>query len=158
MTFPSATPAPSRPTLHGNYVLLRADNLRLLLPQHEVGSLAYLETAPDAGDLPGQFLFRNDERLAHSRFVALSEKMRLMPDFPVERFVYTTLGHEEDDLLCWCWSQVQILPESEISPQYLPPVLRSPGSPITRFTELRGKVVFLCNARQLRQYALDLPN
>ena len=43
------------PRLRGNFVLLRADTLRLLLPQHEVGAAEYIEGAPGPGSAGGLF-------------------------------------------------------------------------------------------------------
>lgn len=154
----SSSPSQPNTTLHGNYVLLRADTLRLLLPQHEVGALEYLESVPTPGDAPGLFLPTSKGEMQDHRFVALSAQMNLLTSFPVERFVYTTLGNAQDDLLGWCWDEVQVLPELEVSPQTLPAVLRAPQTPVVRFVQYDDEIVFLCNARQLRSYALGLGN
>lgn len=158
MNLPSTlTPQPNT-ILHGNYVLLRADTLRLLLPQHEVGALEYLESVPSSGYIPGLFQLPDDPDKQNHRFVALSAQMTLLASFPTGRFVYTTLGDAEDDLLGWCWDEVKVLPELELSPQLLPAVLRAPQSPVARFAERAGEFVFLCSARQLRSFALGLGN
>ena len=153
---PASSSSQPNTTLHGNYVLLRADTLRLLLPQHEVGALEYLESVPASGDVPGLFLSTGKGEMPDRRFVALSAQMSLLTSFPAQRFVYTTLGDSEDDLLSWCWDEVQVLPELELSPQTLPAVLRAPQTPVVRFAEYKDEIVFLCSARQLRSYALGL--
>lgn len=152
----SAPTSQPPPTLHGNYVLLRAGGLRLLLPQHEVGALEYLASVPIPADIPGLFRLTDADDMQDRRFIAVSPQMKLLTSFPKERFVYTTLGDEEHDLLGWCWDEVRILPELEITPQALPAVLRAPQTPVSRFAEHGDEFLFLCSARQLRNYALGL--
>ena len=48
----STTVPPTLPPLRGNFVLLRADGLQLLLPQQEVGAAQYLDARPRESSLP----------------------------------------------------------------------------------------------------------
>jgi hypothetical protein len=131
----------------GNYVLLRAGTLRLLLPQGEVGAVEYLESAPDSES--GQ---RSAGKIGR-RLVALSQQMRLLPRCPADRFLVTALGAEDDDL-GWCWNEVRVLIDIELSPQLLPTVLRAPYTPVDQYVEYEDEIAYLCTAGRLSEFAL----
>lgn len=148
--------AESNRTLRGNYVLLRADSLRLLLPQHEVGAAEYLAVTPVASEVVGLHRRAQDADTPESsrrRFAALSMHMKLLPNCPSDRFVVTPLG-EEDDNLGWCWNEVKVLIDIELCPQPVPAVLIAPYTPVERFVEHDGEIAYLMSAERLRNYAL----
>ena len=140
----------STPALRGNYVLLRADSLRLLLPQHEVGAAEYLASPLQASDAAG--ILRQADDPAHRRFAALSAQMTLLPQCPVNRFVLTTLGDDDDDL-GWCWNDIKVLIDIELRPQSVPAVLMAPYTPVDCFVDHDGEIAFLSTAQRLRTYA-----
>lgn len=135
----------------GNYVLLTADTLLLLLPQDEVGAAEYLEGELEASDEPGLLKLRgtDDPR----RYAALSPHMTLMPQCPPGRFLVTSLGDGTDEL-GWCWDELKILIDVKLPIHPLPPVLLTPATPVDRYVELDGKLAYLCNARQVKSFAL----
>ena len=142
----------SNTALCGNYVLLRADTLRLLLPQHEVGAAEYLAVAPQPSDVAG--LLRQDGDGQERQFVALSKHMSLLPRCPDDRFVFTALGNDGDDL-GWCWNEIKVLINIELRPQLLPAVLMAPYTPVDCFVEHDGEIAYLSTVERLRAYALS---
>ncbi len=140
----------SETTLRGDYVLLTADTLHLLLPRHEVGAAEYLESRLEAGEEPG--LLRSQGGGTRV-FAALSAEMTLLPHCPPERFLVATLGEQGDDL-GWCWNELKILIDVELQPQPLPPVLLAPETPVSQYAEVDGKLAYLCSADRVRSFAL----
>jgi hypothetical protein len=122
-------------TVRGNFVLLRAGTLRLLLPQGDVGAAEYLDRAEEERPL-----------------VALSSRMTLLPECPPERFVAAPL-HDGGDL-GWCWDELQVLIDVELQPQPLPPSLLTHSTPVSHYVEHDGELAYLCNAQSLSQFAL----
>ncbi len=143
----------SRPeaALRGNYVLLTADALHLLLPQQEVGAAEYLEGSLERSDEPGLLQLAGAE--GPRRYAALSSQMTLLPHCPPDRFMVAPIG-AGDDALVWCWNELQILIDVELQPQPLPALLLTPDTPFDRYVEFGGKISYLCSAHQLRAYAL----
>jgi hypothetical protein len=149
---PHTFEAGPRTALRGNYVLLSADTLRLLVPQNEVGAAEYLETLLESADEPG--LLRRPGAENTRRFAALSAKMTLLPRCPANRFIVTSLGLEDDEL-GWCWNELKVLIDVKLWPQPLPAVLRAPYTPVEQYVELAGEIAYLCSARRLRAFALS---
>lgn len=149
--------AESNLTLRGNYVLLRADSLRLLLPQHEVGTAEHLADALGVSEVTGLHPYPCDAdapaSVAGRRFAALSMHMKLLPANPGDRFVVTPLGAGNDDL-GWCWNEVRVLIDVELHPQPVPAVLVGPHAPVDRFVEYEGEIAYLSSAARLLAYAL----
>lgn len=153
MVYPETRPGP---VLSGHYVMLRADTLRLLLPQHEVGAAEYILGATlEPGDEPG-LLRQADGQGAH-RFAALSAQMTLLPRCPSDRFVATALG-EDSEGMAWCWNEVQVLINVELQARQLPAVLLAPHTPVEQYALHAGEIVYLCSARRLREFALARRN
>ena len=149
--------AESNLTLRGNYVLLRADSLRLLLPQHEVGAAEYLAASPEVSEFAGLHRHARDldtpDAVGKRRFAALSMHMKLLTTYPSDRFVVTPLGQGNDDL-GWCWNEVKVLIDVELHPLLVPMVLIAPHTPVDRFVEHDGEIAYLTSAERLRTYAL----
>jgi hypothetical protein len=144
----SASQAVSRAALEGNYVLLRAGTLRLILPQSEVGMAEYLDAALEPADESG--LLRHSANGTRC-FAALSEQMTLMKNCPEDRFVVASLGDGDDDL-GWCWSELRVLIGVELWPQPLPSVMLAPHTPVKYYVEHAGMLAYLCSARSLREF------
>ncbi len=142
-------------TLRGNYVLLTADALHLLLPQQEVGAAEYLEGSLEASDETGLLQLAGKE--SARRYAALSTQMTLLPHCPLDRFVVAPIGDGSDGLL-WCWNELQILIDVELQPRPLPAVLLAPDTPFDRYVEFEGKLAYLGTAHQLYAYALASRN
>ena len=142
-------------TPRANYVLLSADTLNLIFPQHEVGEVEYLEGVLEAGDEQGilQLSGAKDTR----RFAALSTRMTLLPHCPSDRFLVAPIGDENENL-GWCWKELRLLIDVELKPQPIPAVLLTPDSPVSYFVDFEGKVAYLCSARQLSAFALASRN
>ena len=136
--------------VRGNFVYLRADELRLVLAQDQVGAAEYLDARPQPSAQPGMLRLPGDEE--GRVFAALSPRMGLLPRLPEERFVVTTLAGNDD--VAWCWSELQVLIDVELRPHALPRVLAAPGMPMSAWVEHAGEMAFLCDARRLQEYVM----
>jgi hypothetical protein len=145
---PSTQSSPA--TLRGNFVLLRAGALRVLLPQGDVGAAEYLPARPQPTGEPGILRVEGSEGRC---FAALSAGMTLLDECPAERFVVATLGSESDGL-AWCWDDLQVLIDLELKPRPLPQVLLAPSTPVTQYAEVAGDIVYVCGAQPLAAFAL----
>jgi hypothetical protein len=134
----------------GNYVLLSADSLSLLLPQSQVGASEYLEGTLEASNAPGLLQQSGTTNARH--FVALSAQMAPLSHCPPDRFLVVTLNNE-DDHLGWCWKELRVLIDVELQPQPIPSVLLAPDTPVSHYVVLDGKPAYLCSAQQLRAFA-----
>jgi hypothetical protein len=126
---------PESGPLHGNFVLLRAGALALLLPQGEVGAAVHADAAHAAGER-----------------AAISEAMTLLPTCAADRFVGVALAGTEG--LTWWWNDLRVLIDARLDVQPLPPQLRGPGSPLASFTVIDGQPVFPCHAEAVGTHAL----
>lgn len=147
---------PTLPVLRGNFVLLKADSLQLLLPQPDVGATEYLSAAPRESDRTGLFDLDAAPGAAPRRVAALSSKMSPLPQFPAGRFLLTPFAALDDVLLCW--SEVKVLIDAELQPQSLPPVMVPPGALLTKFVEIDDELVFCCTGEQLVAHAFAARN
>ena len=150
---PTAIPTSTLPaSLRGNFVLLRADTLRLLLPQSEVGAAGYLDTRPEPTAQAG--LLRLPGPAGERHVAALSAHMTLLPACPAERFIVATLGDSGEGLE-WCWDELRVLINIEVHAQPIAALLLAPHTPVTHYAELGGELAYLCNADQVKAYALN---
>lgn len=136
--------------LRGNFVLLRADTLRLVLPQDDVKSTDYLQQRPVEFDAETGLL-HIPEAADGAVYAAVSPEMRLLHACPEDRFVSTSLQGLE---VRWCWSEVRVLINTELHPEPLPPVLLAPLSPLREIVAIGDEWAFMCTADILQQFAL----
>ncbi len=141
----------SSDTVRGNYVLLAADTLQLLLPQHDVGAAEYLSGTPGPSHQLGVF-----RGAAGRRYAALSAEMRLLAQYPAGRFLATPIGRQDDVL--WCWNELRVMIDVELEIRALPPVLCAPDTPVRQYAEIDGKLAYLCTEEHLRILALVSEN
>ena len=139
-------------TVRGNYVLLRADALRLLLPQTDIQSTNYMQTRPEPIDGESGLLHMpgSDDGAV---YVALSSDMRLLDACPSDRFVSTRLQGDVD--VQWCWSEVRVLMDTQLSYEAVPPVLLAPHTPVHEMAAVGDEWAYLCSAEVLQQFALS---
>ena len=123
--------------MKGNFVLLRAGLLRIVVPQAQVGAASYLDERPEPG-----------------RFAALADDMTLLPECPSDRFISAPLAGDHD-ALAWCWDELQVLIDVELEPVALPECIRAPGMPVQACVDIDGEPAFLCDARQVSRYAFE---
>jgi hypothetical protein len=133
-------------TLQGNFVVLRADSLRLLLPQEEVGAADYLDSAPLPSGEAGVFFCGAAD--APRSVVALSERMRPLAGFPVGRFLVTSLRTPELEL-SFAWNEVRVLIGARVERLPLPPAMRLAGAPIHGYVEHAGELLLCSSAEQV---------
>lgn len=133
--------------LKGNFVLLKAGRLQLLLPQHDVGAAEYLSATPQPTAQAGLFELPADDT-AGSRFVAaLSPQMGLLEQLPPGRFLLTSFPSQAG--VWMCWDDVKVLIDAEIVPRALPPAMLGAGAPLTEYVEFGDEVAFCCSAERL---------
>lgn len=143
--------AVTRADARGNFVVLRAGGLRLLLPHEDVGAAEYIEGVPAATAQPGRFEL---DVLGELRsIVALSEQLRALETFPAGRFVLTRL-HAGGGELSFAWDEVRVLIDAVLEPLPLPPAMRSPQGPIDGYVRLDGKLLLCATAPRVLAYAV----
>jgi hypothetical protein len=135
--------------LHGDFVLLQAGTLRLLLPQNEVGAARYIESQPVPS--PRRGLLRLDED--GSVCVALSDAMELLPECPPERFILAPFSQVRPDV-GWCWDRLRVLIGARLQVTRLPAVLIGRDTPVRGYVDLDGEVAYLTSAADMCRYSL----
>lgn len=144
--------ASARRTVRGSYVLLRADGLRLLLPQTDIQSTDYMQVRPE--------LIEGESGLLHvpgsedgAVYVAIAADMRLLDECPSDRFVSTRFNGGVD--VQWCWSEVRVLIDVQLPCEPLPPVLLADYTPVRELVAVGEEWAYLCSAESLQQFALS---
>ncbi|MDO5675003.1 MAG: hypothetical protein Q4G66_08825 [bacterium] len=132
---------------HGQYIYLRADNLRLLVPQEDMGEVEHLNIQPVASGTPGLLASPDD---SESCFIALSDSMRLMDYCPDGRYVTTKLPPVEGMEIRCCWTEVHILIDYQPHWQDVPEILLLADSPLRHFAIMNDQPVFLCAGQALQ--------
>ena len=144
------TNEPGATALRGNFVLLRADTLRLLLPQGEVGAAEYVEGGPGPDSGGGVFEFgAGDQALA---VVALSGRMQPLAAWPQGRFVVTRLAAGDVEL-SFAWNEARVLIDAQLQRRPLPAAMRVAGAPIEGYVEHEGELLFCTTARHVIEAA-----
>jgi hypothetical protein len=138
--------------VRGNFVLLVADSLRLLLPQEDVVALERIGSNQFPDSASGLFPYRQSEQIGQTgQIVALSERLLPLRVFPRERFLLSRLLSAEHDFFL-AWNEVRVLIDVELKPQPLPAVMQVPGAPIEAYVALDGAWVLCSTAAQLLAY------
>lgn len=118
-------------TLNGNFVMLRADTLRLIVPQQDVGAAGHVEAKARPGD----------------RVVALSATMEPLADLPSDRFVLTRLHAGDPALdLAFAWNEVRVLIDAQLRWHPLPAAMLRPGATFEGYVEEDGEVLLCTSA------------
>ena len=136
--------------IRGNYVLLRADGLRLVLPQRDIRSTDYIMSRPVRMDGENGLLHVPGSTDA-AVYVAVSAGMQLLEECPADRFISTVLQGLD---VHWCWSDVRVLLNAELHPLPLPVSLIAPGTPVREVVAVGGEWAYMCSAEILQQFAL----
>ena len=136
--------------IRGNYVLLRADGLRLVLPQRDIRSTDYMMSRPVRMDGENGLLHVPGSTDA-AVYVAVSAGMQLLEECPADRFISTVLQGLD---VHWCWSDVRVLLNAELLPLPLPVSLIAPGTPVREVVAVGGEWAYMCSAEILQQFAL----
>ena len=147
---PTMAPAAAAHELRGNFVMLRADALRLLLPQHDVGAATHLGSAPRPTDLAG--FFDHGDAASAQPVVALSSEMRPLAQFPADRFFVTAIATPLGEI-GFGWSEVSVLLDARLQAQPLPAALLDARSTLREFVEIDGRVVFCCDSTRMADHA-----
>jgi hypothetical protein len=138
--------------MRGNFVLLRADSLRLLLPQQDVSSTEYIDSAPLSTAEAGIFSYSEADNTTR-KVVALSDQMYALARFPADRFLLTQLA-KDGQALSFAWNEVRVLIDAELEQHSLPAVMQGPDALVDSYLELDGELVFCMSAQRLVSYAI----
>lgn len=137
--------------MQGDFVMLRAGGLRLVLPQAEVGAAEYLAARPAQAAERGVFRIAGEggERL----YAALAQDMTLLADMPAERFVAASLAGDAAGI-GWCWDELRVLIGAKLRSIAVPSALVDGATPVSRYVEVDGEIAFVCSAERLADFAL----
>lgn len=142
--------------MRGDFVLLRADSLRLLLPQRDVTSTEYRDHAPAPTAKAGIFALDGPQGTPQP-VVALSDRMELMERFPQDRFVLTRLaGAGRHTALAW--SDVRVLVDTELEFHALPAIMQGGAGLIDAYVEIDNELAFCTTAQRLLPEVPALPD
>lgn len=169
----TALPPAQAGILRGSFVLLRLDNLHLLMPQADVGAAQYLSAPPAASGTPGVFERQDgaegadntaneaaaeDAPSAGALVLALSEQLQPLSVFPATRFLVAPLRTDHGEL-DFCWSEISVLMNQTLHEEPLPAALLAPDSPLRSFVQLpNGQLAFCCPATRLAECVLGALN
>lgn len=147
-----------RPTqttkLRGDFVLLRADSLRLLLPQRDVISTEYRDRVPATTAASGLFVLTDAQGMQRP-VAALSSDMTLMERFPEDRFLLTRIsGADQQPALAW--NEVQVLMDTELEFHAMPAATQNRDGPIEAYVEIGRELAFCTTAQRMLPAALTL--
>jgi hypothetical protein len=134
-------------TMRGNFVVLRAGPLHLILPQGEVGAAEHIEGGLRSSGRPGVFS-RGEGSLACD-VVAPSERLEALEAFPADRFVLTRLG---TGVTQFAWNEMKVLLDVSLVVRTLPEALQVAGGPIEGFVDLQGTIAFRTDAQRIVSY------
>jgi hypothetical protein len=130
-------------TLCGNFVLLHAEGLQLLLPQCDVASAEHLGAAERGRLRAGRGGNGDDE------VVALTGALRPLAHLPADRFVLTRLGARGT---AFAWNAVRVLLAAELPRHPLPAALCAPGMPVDSYVEIDGGLALCTSAQRLLDF------
>lgn len=132
---------------HSHYALLRAGNLRLLIPQTEIGAAEHLGTRPEASGMPGLLAVPGKDDAC---YIVPSDTLALLESCPDDRYMTTQFKADDGMVMHWCWSEVRMLMDYTPQLHDVPEVMLHAGSPLRQYTIMAEQPVFLCSAQVLQ--------
>jgi hypothetical protein len=133
-------------SIAGNFVLVRAEALSLLMPLEGIGAARYLAGEPEPTDLPGLFAIGKEDQ--RQFVVAPSGRLRPMAQYPDARFVVTPLAFHGKDILV-AWSEMKVLIAARFDVHPLPPAASDSRSPVDGYVRIAGHPVFHTDPERL---------
>lgn len=142
--------------MRGDFVLLRADSLRLLIPQRDVSSTEYIDETPVATAEPGVFVLGEKPGGAQT-VLALSAQMDLLHRFPSDRFLLTRFtGSRQGTALAW--TEIRVLIDTELEFHAMPAVMQGKVELIDAYVEIDSELAFCTTAQRMLPETLTHPN
>jgi hypothetical protein len=138
--------------MRGNFVLLRADSLRLLLPQQDMSSTEYIDSTPLTTGDAGIFTYTESGGTPR-KVVALSSDMQALATFPGDRILLTQLSDDQNSL-SFAWNEMRVLIDAELEQRALPAVMQGARALIDSYVELDGELVFCMSSQIMVSQAL----
>lgn len=156
MSDPSRTGQARTMKMRGDFVLLRADSLRLLVPQRDVSSTEYIDQRPVATAEPGVFVL-GDKPGGAQAVLALSAQMDLLGTFPPDRFVLTRFtGSRQETALAW--TEVRVLIDTELEFHAMPAIMQGKVELIDAYVEIDRELAFCTTAQRMLPETLMHPD
>lgn len=140
-------------TEQGRYVLLRADKLRLLMPQTEIDAIEHLDSQPQPSEIP---CFLTMPEGGDACYLVLSDDFTLLATCPEDRFVTTRITTEEGMETEWCWAETRVLQDFSPEIYEIPDILLTAASPLRQYALMDNEPVFVCSAHTLQQLLLGV--
>ncbi len=143
-------------TLHGDFVLLGIEQLKIVLPQSAATTVAHLK---DKNSARSHWLSdaRAVERCIREHqmgFSALSSNLEILPSIPDHHFVITSFSVAPD--VSWCWKEVQLLNDVNFEVVDFPPILKLKNTPMESLTTLEdGSQAYVCDPDKLLKCILQ---
>jgi hypothetical protein len=141
--------------MRGDFVLLRADSLRLLVPQRDISSTDYLDRIPAATAEQGVFVL-GEGTGANQEVQALSEQMERLARFPSDRFLLTRFASPYQ-MTALAWTEVRVLIDAELEFHALPAVMQGDGALIDAYVEIDKDLAFCTTAQRMLPEVLMQP-
>ena len=132
-------------------MLLRADNLRLLVPQTDIDTTEHLGSRPIPSGMPGVLAVPGKDDAC---FIVLSDTFQLLESCPEDRYITTKFVTDDGMESYWCWTEVRVLMDYAPQPHEVPEVLLYAGSPLHQYVVMDEQPVFLCSAQILQDLVL----
>ena len=130
---------------------MRADKLRLLIPQTEVRAIGHLDVRPEPSGMPGLLAAPGRDDVC---YLALSDDFRLLESCPEDRFVTTSMRVTDDMETFWCWAEARVLLDYSLEIHEMPKILLTAASPVRSYALLDDRPVFICDAETLQSLTL----
>jgi len=133
----------------GNFVLLRADALMLVVPLEGMGNAWHLDCEPVDTDVPGLFSVEAGEE--RRLVVAPSRDLRPMSHYPSDRFVATPIAFGGKEVFV-AWSEMKVLIGASLRLRPMPALLTDPDSPFDGYVMFGGRPAFHSTAQRMLDF------
>jgi len=133
--------------MRGDYVLLRADSLRLLMPQRDLVATEYREQLPAATAAAGIFAL-DDDHGGRRQVLALSVQLKPLDRFPQDRFLLTRFAGSGLGATL-AWNEVRVLIDTELEFHALPEVMQGGDGVIDAYVEIDQELAFCTTAQRM---------
>lgn len=140
-------------TLHGDFILIGINSLRLIIDRSESTSVNHLEDKVFAQSnwVSDSVILKSSLEENRHYFTAISSQFRLLAKFPDDRFVITSFISIPN--LHFCWKEIQLLNNVTLVIEDFPELLKAEYTPFTSITKLKdGSPAFICNSEKLLNF------
>lgn len=138
-------------SLRGDFVFLRADGLRLLMPLHDIVQMSYFEDAEAAqafhhlsqGTTFEIVTQQHEEQQDGLGNVAVSQDLKLLPSLPDDRYILTQMAGA---YVRFAWAEMAILTDQTLPAEPIPAQFLQDSCPLTALVSFAEQPAFFCRA------------